>query len=86
MTELLAGYGAPGRFARPVSPSDTSDLPDGAARGLRIDVAGTVKLVAPGDTDDHAVTFEAYTGEIYPCWTRKVFATGTTATGILAIY
>jgi hypothetical protein len=86
MTDLLAGYGAPGRFARPVTPSDTDDFPDGAARGLGFNEAGTVKLVAPGDSDDQAVTFDAYAGEILPCWTRKVFATGTTVTNILAVY
>lgn len=86
MTDLLAGYGAPGRFARPVTPSNDSDLPDGPARSLRFNDAGSVKLVAPGDSDDQAVTFEAYAGEIYPCWARKVFATGTTVTGILALY
>ena len=71
------------RHLRTVTPNDGADLPDGVCRALQIGVAGDVKVLAEGDTDPIVVPVQAGT---WDCWVRKVFATGTTATGIVAMY
>ena len=67
-----------------VTPSDTVDLVQGATKGLYIGGAGNVKMdMADGTT----ITFTALSaGMIHPISAKRVYATGTTATLILAVY
>ena len=75
-----------------VTPSDASNLvpPSGDAnkgtRALFIGGAGTVKVdMADGTTV--TLTFPATAcGIVQPIAVKKVYATGTTATGIVALY
>ena len=67
-----------------VTPSDTVDLVTGATGGLYVGVSGAVSLITAGGT---TVVFTALTGGIiHPISVIRVMATGTTATGILAVY
>lgn len=69
-----------------VVPSDSANLPNGAARFLYVAAAGAVKFAAVDDTDANAITLAAVPAFTkIPVKARKVFATGTTAT-VLAAY
>ena len=77
------GIGAPAVFAFPIEPSDNTDLPY-VTRALYIGVAGNVAVVM--SQGDIAVFLGLTAGEVLPIRARKVFATGTTATGVLGLY
>jgi hypothetical protein len=75
---------APGYTYTAVTPNDSADL-SAACRALYVGVAGTVSVRAPGSTT--AVVFQSVAGgSILPIFVSRVMATGTTATGIVAIY
>lgn len=67
-----------------VTPSDGADLARGTTKGLYIGGAGNVVVnLSNGDT----VTLTAIqVGVIHPISVKRVWATGTTATGIVAVY
>lgn len=69
----------------PVTPSDTNELPF-VTRKLYIAGAGNIKIVARGDSVANAVTIAVSAGQILDVACRQVFATGTTATGIVGGY
>lgn len=77
------GYDAPAENAFAVTPNDSTDLTH-AARALFVGGAGDIKVdTVGGDT----VTFTGVTaGSIFPVRVSRVYATGTTATNIVAIY
>jgi len=71
----------PGQDAAAVTPSDTVEID---ARALYIGVAGDVKIKTALGSD---VTFVGIgAGTILPVRAKIVFATGTTATSIVAIF
>lgn len=78
---------APARVAIPVVPSDTTDLTD-IPRELFIGGAGDVTLIgADAPAGAAGVTFKSVpAGTRLPVSPRRVLATGTTATSILALY
>jgi len=78
----LSGSNALGAVA--VTPSDVADLATVPTKGLYLGGAGNVKVdMADGTT----VTFTALSsGMIHPISCKRVYATGTTATSILAVY
>ena len=65
-----------------VTPSDVTVFPE-PTRGLYIGTAGTIRVMHANDTvvTDYPVTVG---GTVYPWAVKKVHATGTTATGIIA--
>lgn len=70
--------------ATAVTTSDTVDLPDNATRGLYVGATGTVKVDMVGGG---TVTFVGVpAGAVLPIQARRVYATGTTATTILALW
>lgn len=74
---------APGRDAAPVSPDDLSDLPV-LPRALYVGQGGTIAARMAGGQD---VVFQGVQGgTILPVRVRRVLATGTTATSILALW
>lgn len=78
-----ADQAAPARSWRAVTPSNTDDLPAGC-RGLFITTGGNVALV--GD-DDVVATFAGVTDATFmPVGPKRVNSTGTSATGIIALY
>lgn len=68
----------PGTKSYAVTPNDSEDLP-AQARVLRVDVGGTLKFTTINDTTD---TWTVYNGEYILMQVKRVWATGTTATGI----
>ena len=78
-----SGYDAPASNAFVVTPADGSNLTH-AARALFVGGAGDVKVdTLGGDT----VTFTGVlAGSILPVRILKVYATGTTATNLVAVY
>ena len=66
-----------------VTPSDTVDLPDGPCRGIHCNVAGDVKMT---DLAGNAVVMTLLAGVPYAYACTRIWSTGTTATGIRALY
>jgi len=66
-----------------VTPSDTVDLPT-PTRGILLSVAGTLKVDTNYDTGITLTVLNV--GQVHPLQIKRVYATGTTATGIFAIY
>ena len=74
---------APGITAVALTPADGADLAVVPARFLYIGVAGTLKVdTAAGDT----VTFSNVAAGQLNLSVKRVYSTGTSATGIIAIY
>lgn len=65
-----------------VTPSDTVDLTKPAHKGLYIGVSGAVRITTVGGSD---VTFTAVPVGFFPVTAIRVWATGTTATNIIAL-
>lgn len=74
---------APSREGANVTPNDNTDL-DPYARSLWVGVAGDVTIQTPRGT---SVLFKGCgAGAIIPCHVKRLMATGTTATDIVAFY
>lgn len=68
-----------------VTPSDTVDLPNGTCQALCVTgAAGTIAVQL--DNDSTATLTIAGINEVYVIECSRVLATGTTATGIYALY
>lgn len=80
----LVGPDWPATKLRAVTPADGTDLPDGICRALFIGTAGDLVLLAA--EDETAVLMPSVQAGILPVSTKRVLATGTTATGIVALY
>ena len=85
--EDLWNYGsvsreAPASNAAQVTPSDSVDLTY-VSRAVFIGAAGTLSVEMHGGG---TVSFDAYAGMILPIRATRVNATGTTATGIVALW
>lgn len=75
----------PGSLAVSVAPDDNTDLAV-YAKALWIGTGGNVAVVPLGQIDDTAVTFvNCQDGSILPIRCRRLMATATTATNIVAI-
>jgi hypothetical protein len=84
-TNLPSDRTAPARYARAVTPSNSSALPDGPCRALFIGTGGDVTLIAAAD--DQAVLFKNLPdGSTLDVGTKQVKSTGTDATDIVALY
>lgn len=71
----------------PTTPSDTVDSLDGPCQGLYVTGAGTVAVnlsASPAGTNTAVLTVAA--GTIVRVHCTRVLATGTTATGLFALY
>lgn len=67
-----------------VTPADGANLPNGVATGIRVGVAGNVKVDIPGGSQGIVIPCTTNTDLLLPI--SRVYATGTTATGIVAFY
>ena len=66
----------------PITPNDSNDLSSPCA-GLHVNTAGTVKFTASSGS---TVTLNLLAGVSYPYEAKRIYATGTTAAGIHALY
>ena len=64
-----------------VTPSDSEDLPM-ASRGINVSASGTVHLTTVGDT---IATIHVAAGIAFPIRAKRIWQTGTTATGIVVM-
>lgn len=78
----LANLESPGWSVADVTPADGSDLPKPFAR-ITAAVGGVIKVTASGGG---SVTMAIAAGGVLPVFVDRVWSTGTTATGIVAIY
>jgi hypothetical protein len=79
-----AGLADPGFKATAISPHDTNDLTD-IPRALWVGLGGNVVVICKNDTA--SVTFNNVpAGSILPVSVKRVLATGTTASQILALW
>ncbi|MBJ7486361.1 hypothetical protein [Brevundimonas sp.] len=77
--------GSPARRVETVTPSDATDL-SAVAKALYVGIAGDVRLIPAGTSDDTAVTLRNHPVGYLAVQTRRVLATGTTAEAILALF
>ncbi|SDJ19049.1 hypothetical protein SAMN05428983_0558 [Agrobacterium fabrum] len=73
----------PARYAVPVVPSDANELAN-VPRAICVGADGTVVVVMSGNSQE--VTFAMVAGVLYPLAVKQIKATGTTATGIVAVW
>lgn len=73
------------RKAKAVTPSDTADLSP-YAKAIYVGGAGDVRCILVDSSDLEAVTFVGMAVGWHPIQVRRVFATGTTATNIVAVW
>lgn len=66
-----------------VSPSDSTDLSIGFCRGILVGVSGSLSVVGTGGSVINFPTLAA--GVIHPICATRIRATGTSATGIVAV-
>ena len=73
----------PGQAIVSVTPSDTADLVYGQCRAMHANVAGNIAF---WDGRGNPVTLTVVAGMPLPYAARRILSTGTTATGIHAVY
>jgi hypothetical protein len=77
-----AGIDSPASNVFDITPADGADLAL-FARAIRVGGSGTLKIDA---AQSGTVTLTVFAGEVVPIRTRRVYATGTTATGLVGLY
>lgn len=65
-----------------VAPSDTQDLPN-TSRAINVAQAGALRVTTTGGT---TATLTVAAGGVFPVRVTRIWATGTTATGIVALF
>lgn len=77
----VPGLESPASHLQAVTPSDTADLLR-FGRAINVAVAGAVRLTTVDGTD---ATVHVASGIAFPVRARRIWATGTTATGIVVL-
>lgn len=72
-----------GRVFEAVTPSDTAGMAKGSADGFYVGAAGALAIVGE---DGDVGTFTVDAGTVMPFGGKRINLTGTTATGIVALY
>lgn len=85
-SDYADGAGAPARRVVTITPSDTADLAD-TPKGIYVGGGGDLALVATGaPVNAAAVVFRNLpSGALLPVRARRIAATGTTATDLVAL-
>ncbi len=73
----------PALYAVAITPSDSANLLRGDSVALYIGIAGTLRVMCGDGTE---CTFAAVSAGLLPIRIRRVYATGTSATSIVALY
>ncbi len=82
----MSNYSSSVGRAIAVTPSDANNLVN-SVRGLYLGVAGNVVAIMSDDAANTSVTFTGLAaGVFHPLKVKRVLATGTTATGIVAVW
>lgn len=80
-----AAPSAPARRLEAVTPSDTVDLPT-SGKALYVGVAGDLRIVPVASPDGVGITLKNHPVGYVAVQVRRVFATGTTASQIVALF
>ncbi len=78
-----AGLTAPAQRLVAVTPDDATDFAEGLSRGLFVGGAGSVSVQ---DAHGNIADLESSAGQYHPIRVIRVRSTGTTATGLVALY
>jgi hypothetical protein len=78
---LATGLESPATHLQAVVPDDAADLPR-AGRALNVAVSGNVRLTT---VDGTTATIHIAAGIAFPVRAQRIWATGTTATGIVVL-
>lgn len=81
-SEFTPGLESPAVGIRQVTPSDTADIYM-ASRAINVATTGAVRVTTVGGTTE---TIYIAAGIAFPIRAQRVWQTGTTATGIVAMY
>ena len=73
----------PANSVEEVTPNDDFDLPNGVCRAFFVSGAGVVRFRDPAG---NIVNITSGESQYHPIKVQRVFATDTTATGIIAMY
>jgi hypothetical protein len=79
--DFQGGLQSPATHLHAVTPSDTEDL-SAASRAINVSAAGEVRITTVGGTTE---TVYIAAGIAFPVRARRVWLTGTTATGIVSL-
>lgn len=82
-TGRAASLIGPARALVAVTPNDAADLPNGLTRSFFVGEAGLVAVI---DSVGNAAVLSSAAHQYHPVQIRRVLATGTTATEIVALY
>lgn len=74
----------PTGHAAAVTTNNGADLPGGPCRSIYVGVSGDVKVDMAGSGT--GITYKAMPVGWHPIKVKKIYATGTTATDIIAVY
>lgn len=72
-----------GAFA--ITPNDSTDLAQGTTRGIWVGAVGDIKVTFFDGTTATFTAVPASTIAYWPMRVKRVFATGTTATGLIGL-
>lgn len=78
---LTPGLESPAGHLQTIIPSDTADLAR-AGRALNVATSGAVRLTS---VDGTTATVHVAAGVAFPVRAKRIWATGTTATGIVVL-
>lgn len=76
---------SPAREAATIVPDDAQPLPN-ASRGIYVGTSGDLRLSLVGAPDEAITLASVQAGAFYPLRVDKVYATGTTADGLVALW
>lgn len=86
MTDIFSAYNSglesPATHLVSVTPDDDNDLP-AASRGINVAQTGSLRVTTVGDTTE---TVHIAAGVAFPLRVKRVWQSGTTATGIVVLY
>jgi len=72
---------SPASYVGEVTPDDTTDLAT-ASRAINVATSGTVRITT---VEGHTATVSISAGIAFPVRANRIWATGTTATGIVVL-
>ena len=78
-----ASFAGPANALEAVTPDDDADLSGGPTRALYVGGAGEIAVI---DAAGNTVALRSGETQYHPISVRRVLQTGTTATGIVALY
>lgn len=79
--QAIGGLEAPARGLLAITPNDSTDI-SAQIRAINVAESGTVKLTM---LDGSEGTIFVAAGSVFPVRARRIWATGTTATGIVGL-